>query len=204
MTASCLHSESTEHDGAKSILLSPSPPAERALSVVGSSWPFFDLTDSAEAASCRPRPESLRKSLYSRYARKPWLYHLDDLLLNCIDRPLRIRDSPLCDHLSFPQEPETSRDSGRPFQAAAKSDDAVTDLQRGLCCRAPFEVGQRDRLSARPAADPSPRRFHRRYTRTDCFVRGESAEPRIQRGADPSRRSHWFQGRGTGDRACVR
>src|SRR5205085_12666676 len=63
-----------------------------------------------------------------RYARKPGLNHLDDLLHERAHRPLRIRDSPLRHHLPVSETPEAVHDSGGPFQAIAEGDDAAADL----------------------------------------------------------------------------
>src|SRR3954463_769957 len=114
-----------------------------------------------------------------RYARKPRLDHLDDLLHERAHWPLRIRDSPLRHHLPFLEAPETGAPPGRPFRGPAPSDDATADLQRSLRRGAAPALGERDRLPEGPAPHPGAGRFHRRYEGADGVLRGEIAGPRV-------------------------
>src|ERR1700731_324048 len=104
---------------------------------------------------CRPQMAAVFSK--PRYARKPRHYHLDNLLHGRAPRPVRLRDSPLHHHLSFPEEPETKHAAGGAFRPVAQGDDATADLQRSLRGRAAAEIGERDRLSERPAPDPGAR-----------------------------------------------
>src|ERR1043165_9128526 len=91
-----------------------------------------------------------------RYARKPHLDHLDSVLHERADRPLRLWNSPVCHHLPVSETSETFGSAGWSIRGVAERDDATSDFQRGLCCGAAAPVGQRDRLPEGPAPDPGP------------------------------------------------
>src|SRR4051812_12103734 len=81
-----------------------------------------------------------------RYARKPRLDHLDHLLHECADRPLRLRNSSLRYYLPVLKAPEKLVPAAGPVRGPAEGDDAAPDIQRGLCGRTSPPLGFGDRL----------------------------------------------------------
>ena len=96
---------------------------------------IFDLTDAAEAASCRPCPESLRGS----FSNPAMQGSLGSIIWTICYLTVLIGLSAYGIHryviiYLFLKNRKASRGAGRPFRAVAEGDDAAADLQRGLCC----------------------------------------------------------------------